>query len=776
MFIGKRLTDDTPFEIKPAHLTTHGLCVGMTGSGKTGLCVTLIEEARRAGIPSLVIDPKGDMANLALAFDDLAPEDFAPWVSAGDAQKTGKTRKAFAADTATRWRDGLAADGLHPADIRAMNERSPITIFTPGSTAGEPLNILAGLAAPDTDDPETKNALLKTAVNALLGLVGVESNPLTGREFILLSNILDYCWERGEETSLERIIAYVQNPPLKRIGVFALDSFYPASDRLALALKLNGLMASPTFRLWLTGAPLSMETLLRTPDGRPRTSVLYLAHLPEPERMFVISLVTSRLVAWMRTQTGTEDLRVLLYIDEVVGMMPPHPHNPPSKHPLLTLFKQARAFGVGVVVATQNPMDVDYKVFANAGFWLVGRLATENDRRRVVEGLKGATGVPDDLPAVLASLEKRRFFVRNVRGESATIRSRFAMSYLRGPLTKADVARLTGTDEKTAPPPPAPKAEGLLQAPNVTGVNRHFLVAAALRDPEIAAAFRASVPTGKTTPLYRPALYVSCQVRYDDTKAGLLYDETVSRVVFPLDEGGDRTAFDDAPPLPDLDSFLDSTPPTEARFQPLPTALDETKDFDAARRAFVDYLAQKCALPLFHNEKLRLYSRPGESEAEFVDRCRTAADEKAQAELEKTQKKHKRTLDRLEKKKMRLEARVDDAQEESKERQMENVAGMLETAAGFLFGRRRSVGRAVSRTMSKRRMTSKARRRQERYAEELEELLEETEGLREELDETEEKIAAEFDEFAARVAPYPVPAERADIRPVATAIIWIPTW
>lgn len=777
MYIGKTLSDGQPYSIKPSSLTTHGLCVGMTGSGKTGLCIALLEELRRAGVPSIVIDPKGDMGNLALAFPALDTASFAPWIDPAEAQKAGQTTDEMAAAMAQRWREGLANDQLTPDDIRAMDATCPVTIFTPGSTAGQPLNLLAGLAAPEDDDPETRSELIKAAVGSLLGLVGIQSDPLTGREFILLANVLDYCWEHDEEATLERLIAYVQNPPIKRLGVFAVDSFFPAGDRLKLALALNGLMASPTFRLWREGTPLSIAALLRTSDGRPQTSVLYLAHLTETERLFVIGLVTARLVSWMRRQPGTGELRALLYLDEVFGLMPPHPQNPPTKGPLLTLFKQARAFGVGVVAATQNPMDVDYKVFANAGLWLVGRLATDNDRRRIVDGLRGAAQVPDDLAGTLASLDKRQFFVRSLKGDNAVIRSRFAMSFLRGPLTKADIQRLSPTVVTDTPAaPPTTEPEGLLQAPVIAGVRQLFLDPSALREPELTAVFGPAPATGHTTPLYRPAFFAACQARFDDTKARVVYDETVGRVVFPLPDNPPLPPFADAAPLPDLRAFVAEAPAPGARFAPLPSYLDEPAEFDAAARSLADYLYRARALPLFHNPGVKLYSRPGETEADFAERCRVAADEEAKKKIETEQAKAARRLERLERQRLRLEGRVDDAQQDAKSREMESMAGMLETAAGFLFGRRRSIGRAVSGTMSKRRMTARAKLRGDRYEDELNALAEEIQVLQDEIEAIEDNLATEFAALAEQIEPYPVNAERNDVRVVETAVLWVPGW
>ncbi|HPQ69795.1 MAG TPA: DUF853 family protein [bacterium] len=779
LYLGKSVADGRRFEIKANHLTTHGLCVGMTGSGKTGLCIDLIEELRLAGVPTLILDPKGDMTNLLLSFPSLSAGDFKPWLEAGQAEKEGVTLDELAEKTAARWREGLAEAGLGAGQIEQMQQRCPAVLYTPGSTAALPLNVLSVLERPETDDVETQGELIKTAVGALLGLIGVSSDPLTGREFILLSNIVDFCWDNGQPASLERIIAYVQDPPMKRLGVFAVDAFFPPDRRVELALKLNGLLASPAFALWRQGAPLNIDALLWDEQKRPRCCVLYLAHLNENERMFVIALVASRLVAWMKRQAGSENLRALLFIDEVMGLMPPHPANPPSKTALVTLYKQARAFGLGVVVATQNPMDIDYKVFSNAGLWMVGRLSTDNDRRRVLDGLRGLPGLPDDLPGTLAGLGKRQFFVRNVHAtEPAVVGSRFAMSFLRGPLTKEDLTRLPQTASAAAAPEPvAERVEGLFQPPNIAGVERHFLAPEALRDPEWLAVFRAGGQHASSPDhtLYAPALYVACQVRYDDTKAQVLYDETVSRVIAGLDALDRLPAYeDDETPRADLAPFFNDFAPPNARFLPLPSWLDDPAEFEQAQRQFVDYILRSKMLPLFVNRELKMYSRPGENEEQFSQRCAELADERAKEQLEKVQARFQTKLTRLEDKRRRLGGKLDDKRQEAGSRDMESMTGMLESAAGFLFGRRRSIGRAVSSTMRSRRMAQKAHRRHEQLADDLAALEADIENLHDEMAETEEKIYAEFEEKAQRIEPYPVPAERADIRPLKRAIIWAP--
>ncbi len=254
-----------------------------------------------------------------------------------------------------------------------------------------PINIVGSLQAPDTDDLEVIGDEIDGYVTGLLGLVGVDADPLSSREHILLANLVQHAWSSATALDLPTLVGMVQQPPIRKLGVFELDQFFPPADRTALAMKLNGLLASPAFAAWGAGEPLDLQSLLFTAEGRGRCAIITTAHLSDEERQFVTSLVLSKLVTWMRRQSGTTDLRTLLYMDEVAGYLPPTA-NPPTKRPIMTLMKQARAFGVGVVLSTQNPVDIDYKAMSNAGTWMVGRLQTERDKQRLLDGMPRRRG------------------------------------------------------------------------------------------------------------------------------------------------------------------------------------------------------------------------------------------------------------------------------------------------------------------------------------------------------------------------------------------------
>ncbi|HWH13994.1 MAG TPA: DUF87 domain-containing protein, partial [Miltoncostaeaceae bacterium] len=454
---GARAAD--PLALPSADLTTHGVIVGMTGSGKTGLGVVLIEECLLAGIPAILIDPKGDLTNLALTFPDLAPEQFLPWIDPAAADRAGVAPERYAADQAAAWREGLAGWGLGPERVAALHRAAEVTVYTPGSTAGVPLNVVGALRAPSArGDLEAMRDEVAGYVSGLLGLVGIDADPLASREHILLSNLVESAWAAGRDLDLGALVAQVLRPPMRMLGVLELDAFFPPADRTALAMRLNGLLASPAFAAWAAGPPLDVATLLHAPDGRPRCAVITTAHLSDAERQFATALVLGKVVTWMRAQSGTTDLRALVYMDEVAGYVPPVAA-PPTKAPIMTLMKQARAFGVGTVLATQNPVDVDYKALANAGTWFVGRLQTERDRARLLDGMTDAGGQVDTaaLAETIAGLGRRQFVLRRAgRDRPDVMTARWAMSYLRGPLTREQIARLT---PPAATPPGAAQQE-----------------------------------------------------------------------------------------------------------------------------------------------------------------------------------------------------------------------------------------------------------------------------------------------------------------------------
>jgi hypothetical protein len=447
----ERLADDVVY-YDSRDLTTHSVVVGMTGSGKTGLCISLLEEAILDNIPAIIIDPKGDITNLLLTFPDLKPEDFEPWVNVDDARRAGLDLPAYAADTAQRWRDGLTSWGIVPDRVRWLKRAAKYSIYTPGSDAGLPISILASLRAPRegwAGNEEAHREKINGIVTALLALIGLQVEPVKDKEHVLVANIFEHAWRQGKDLSLEDIILQVQKPPFDKLGVFPIDNYIAEKARVKLAMDLNNIIAAPSFQSWIQGEPMDIQTLLYQPNGRPRVSIFYIAHLSEPERMFMITLLLENMLAWMRTLSGTTSLRALMYVDEMFGYFPPYPKNPPTKTPMLRLLKQARAFGVGMILATQNPGDLDYKGLSNAGTWFIGRLQSDNDRAKVMSGLQELASAEDnvslkDVEQLIADIDPRVFLMRNVHDDSGPVlvHTRWAMSYLRGPLTRQQVQYL----------------------------------------------------------------------------------------------------------------------------------------------------------------------------------------------------------------------------------------------------------------------------------------------------------------------------------------------
>jgi hypothetical protein len=446
LYLGRALEGGEPVTYEADDLTTHGVIVGMTGSGKTGLGIDLIEEALLNGIPCLIVDPKGDMGNLMLAFPDLSPDDFQPWIDPALASKEGKTTAELAAETAKTWLEGLARDGIEPERIARLRAASEVTIYTPGSGAGVGLNVLGSLEAPKLDwdtQAEVIRDEIQSLVSSILTIAGIHSDPVSGPEHILLSTIVETLWKQGTDLDLAALVGQIPKPPFRKLGVFDVDTFIPEKDRMALALRLNGLLASPSFAAWLEGAPLDIEEMLGG-DGPAKAAIVYLAHLSDEERQFMVTLLLSKMVSWTRTQPGTSQLRALIYMDEMFGFAPPTAE-PPSKRPILTILKQARAHGVGMVVSTQNPVDLDYKAMSNAGTWMIGRLQTENDKSRILEGLSSASGTVDvgEMSRLISDLDKRQFVLHSTKAPAPLVFStRWAMSYLAGPLTRDQVVTL----------------------------------------------------------------------------------------------------------------------------------------------------------------------------------------------------------------------------------------------------------------------------------------------------------------------------------------------
>jgi len=778
--------------IGSSDLTTHGVVTGMTGSGKTGLAVVLLEEARLAGIPTLVLDPKGDMTNLALVFPDLEPASFRPWVSEADAQAAGVTVDEYAAKQATIWREGLAANGIGPERLEALKDAGDVTIYTPGSTAGVPLNIVGSLEAPALSwetDAEALRDEIEGTVTSLLALVGIKADPLSSREHVLLSNLIENAWRAGRDLDLGALIGEIQTPPIRKLGVFEIDQFFPPADRTKLAFTLNGLVASPTFAAWGEGEPLDPQRLLFTADGKPRCAVIYLAHLSEEERQFVVTLVFSKLVTWMRGQEGTPDLRALAYMDEVFGYVPPSAAPPPKK-PILTIFKQGRAFGLGLVLSTQNPVDLDYKAMSNAGTWLVGRLQTANDKARVLEGLRSAAGTTDvaELDRAIGGLDKRQFLL--VSAKSSTPRlltTRWAMSYLRGPLTKEQlaglkpaspaVAQAAAAAPPSAPAPeetPAPAAAAAELGADETPIPPPVAAGIAVSYLDPAAAWAKDVGATVGSARLRAFLAARVSLRYDDSAADVDEQEEFEAVYGPLDGGLDLASESQV----DYDDRDFSTAPPDGAVFVLPQApVAESKFFTQTARDIQRHLVERRPLELQRNRALKLASRPGESADDFATRCDAAAQERADAEAAKIRDRLEAKRDRLDRALAQAQRRVEELDTDTRTRQATELVSGAGAVLGALFGGRksaRSMASAIGGAASRRGMTARTSQRRESAEQKVDATQDDLAQLEQEILDEVAEIDERWQTTAQEVDTLTIRLEATDVRVLETRLVWVP--
>jgi DNA helicase HerA-like ATPase len=717
-------------------LTTHAVIVGMTGSGKTGLGVALLEEAAIDGIPAIAIDPKGDLSNLLLGFPELRAEDFRPWIDAATAARSGRTQDEEAAATAERWRSGLADWGQDGARIARFAAAAERVVYTPGSRAGRPLSLLRQLEAPPagSGDDEALRERAAAAVSGLLALVGVAADPLRSREHILLATLVERAFREGRGLDLPALIRQTQKPPVERVGVMELESFFPAGERFELAMALNNLLASPGFADFRAGDPLDIGSLLFAADGRPKLSIVSIAHLSEPERMFVVTLVLNELIAWMRRQPGSATLRALLYMDEVFGYFPPTA-NPPAKTPMLTLLKQARAYGLGVVLATQNPVDLDYKGLANAGTWFLGRLLTERDKARVIEGLEGASAASgaafdrQQLEALLAGLPGRVFLMSNVHEDAPVVfQTRWVLSYLAGPLTREQIRRLAPAGGEAAAP--APAAAAAAAEPSRPNAKRPVLPAGI---PERFVPIARAAGPGRV--VYRPALLGRASLHYVDARAGIdAWEELalLSRLAGDGDPWQDALAAWRAAP------DLDLEPEAGASFAELPTRAVRADAYPRFRSQLDAHLHRERPLVVWRCAKPAAVSRPGETEAEFRGRLRELLREQRDLEVEKLRARFAPKLAALAARIERAQQREEVEREQYQERRFQSAISIGASVVGALFGRKLASAGNVGRASSAARGIGRAARERGDIAR----AEERTGTLREELGALEAELAA----------------------------------
>jgi hypothetical protein len=789
-------------------LVTHALCVGMTGSGKTGLGITLIEEAAIDGVPVLAIDPKGDLANLLLTFPSLSAAEFGPWVDQDDARRAGLSVEAFAAREAETWAAGLAAWGQDGQRIERLRSAADFSVLTPGSRAGCPVSILSSFAAPPPAHRQDAEALAEraagTATSALV-MAGVDAPPRS-REHSLIAAILTHAWRRGEDLDFGGLIRQVQVPPFDTFGVLDLESFFPAKDRFDLGMRLNGVLAAPGFGAWLEGEPLDPQSLLHTADGRPRVTILSIAHLGDTERLFVVSLLLNQVVSWMRRQTGTSSLRAVLYMDEILGFFPPVA-NPPSKAPLLTLLKQGRAHGLGVMLATQNPVDLDYKGLGNIGTWFLGRLQTERDKARLLDGLEGAAGGfnRQETDRVLSSLEKRVFFLHNVHERAPLVfETRWALSYLRGPLSREQIRRLQGDRVLPASGPSTP---GFFSTPVGLGTSSGLATPGTMSTSRtLDVGDSAAAPPAIGTP---PALGASAdtsgrQILPPGIREVFLPVQGGSRAVFrPFILGAARVHFIDAPldiderrdvlylaAVPEGPGQVDwaeairlegggtllSDDPTVERpvYARLPSAAAQPRQYAAWEKAFGRTVAHRERLDLWRHPVLRLTSRPEESEREFRARVQLEARAARDAAVDAIRKKYAARERALAERLRRAQVVLDREQQQASGQKMQTAVSLGATLLGALFGRRVTSAGTIGRATT----TARGVGRSMKEASDVKRATENVDAVREAAAALEQEIAADIEVVTARymqdapLDPVAVRPKRGHVEVQFVALAW----
>jgi hypothetical protein len=789
----------------PADLTTHAVVTGMTGSGKTGLCVVLLEEAALKGIPAIIIDPKGDLTNLLLHFPDLAPQNFQTWIDADLARRAGKSVEQVATDAATSWREGLKEWGIPQEKILALKNAAQFAVFTPGSDAGTPVSVLSSLAAPEiswNDNREVLREKIISTVTALLGLVGyTEIDPLRSREHILLSNIFENEWSQGKNVELAELVLQIQTPPFEKLGAFPVETFFPAKDRMELAMIMNNILAAPAFETWREGQSLNIGSMLYAEDGRPRHNIFYLAHLSDEERMFFVTLLLSAVETWMRTQGGATSLRALLYMDEIFGYLPPL-RNPPSKLPLLRMLKNARAFGLGLLLATQNPVDVDYKALSNAGTWFIGKLQTEQDKNRLLDGLESAAGgIPRSIfDKLISSLGKRVFVLHNIHAKQPELlQTRWTMNFLAGPLTRNQIPtliKLTSTDgaaqtqptvapimaaiptlrpvaRQAQPQPPTAQIQSSSTKPPIPAWIKEYFLPQNYSLPEAFSAAQRTMPAEVMIDgvIYRPTLLASAEVHILDRKHGV--DTEVTRTVMvksPEKRGTVR--WEDYPFQTDVLDSIDTSPVPSARFSSIDAPLNDVKLMTALQKDFTDWVFRNSSVKARANQTLKVFAGPDVSPAEFMKACADAARDARDAEIDKKTAQLDRQLKSLEDKFAREERELVKDEDELSNRKMEEAGTHLENLTG-LFGGRRKASR-LSSSLTKRRMTQQARADVEESKDTIKDLNQQIEELQKRREEVIAEINDRWGRVVNEITEVTIAPKKTDVLVKLFGVAWMP--
>lgn len=768
-----------PLLFRSKDLTTHAAIIGMTGSGKTGLGIGLIEEAIMDDIPSIIIDPKGDMANLLLTFPSLSPADFQPWIDPAEASRKGLTVEAHAAQVSKTWEEGLGGYGQATERIGTLRQKAVFTLYTPGSGLGTPVSVLGDFAAPPADvlaEADILNALVGSTVTSLLSLIDVHGDPLQSREHILVSSLFLHHWRKGEGLTMESLIGGIVNPPFTRIGVFPMDGFFPRNERLSLAMRLNNIIASPSFAAWTQGRPLDIQRILYGEEGRPQTAIFSIAHLSDAERMFFVTMLLNQVIVWMRRQQGTPSLKALLYMDEIFGYFPPTA-NPPSKRPMLVLLKQARAFGLGVVLATQNPVDIDYKGLANIGTWFVGRLQTSQDQERVAGGIAGASDgkmKPAQVKGLLARLKGRQLLLTSAHmEESLLFETRWTMSYLKGPIAGEDIRRLAL--ETRASPDVAGAADPVVSAavPAAPGER----AGDGGPPPFVANAIEQRYylhPMASDAPVFEPWLSARATLRFHYSGKNIDEQQDIALRLY-LDDRFLRPDWGEAEDIPFAEEDCLPQAPEGSRFHELPEAIVRLKDMKPLHRSFSDFLYQTRRLELFRAASLNMESRPGESLGDFKVRVSDALRGRKDMALEKLRRSYASRQKSLEQKLLAAQGRLEREQGDVQSKTTDTLISFGAAVIGAFLGRKALSAGNVSRVVTGFRSAGRVARERDdvqRAGDALGLLQQELEDLAAEIEEKARQVAAAHDVESCFIEPFTIKPRRGDIFNIRLAVLW----
>ncbi len=780
----KRLKDELIL-YKSKDLTTHAVIIGMTGSGKTGLGIGIIEEAAIDNIPVIAIDPKGDLGNLALTFPQLRGEDFLPWVNVHEAANKGLSAEEYANNQAELWRKGLSEWGQDEKRIERLRNAADVRIYTPGGSAGLGVSLLRSFNAPPREIINDKDAYrdrVDITTNSLLSLLGFNADPFTSREYILISNIFEHTWSKGQNLDLPELISAIQKPPMDKIGVMDVDSFYPSKDRFSLAMMLNSLLASPGFKAWLEGDPMDINRFMYDKDGRPTVSIFSITHLSDSERMFFVTMLLNEVLSWVRSQPGTGSLRAILYMDELFGYLPPIA-NPPSKAPLLTLLKQARAYGLGLVLSTQNPGDLDYKALSNAGTWFIGRLQTERDKERVLAGLEGAAAAGKFDRArterILAGLGQRIFYLHSVHNDEPVIFStRWVLSYLSGPLTRDQISSLTSAEtvtEKVQTP-----YDNIPQKQDIDTLNDNRTESSKstppVLPPQIKQVYLPATGMDPRNIVYVPSVIGAADVLYSNAKLGVSVSKNYT-LLAPLHDGPIPLDWSEAEQIEINLRDLDSGPVEGAHYANFPDAASNARSYEDWKKLLNQFIRTNLSLKLLFSPALKTLSEPGEDERDFRIRLQHLAHERRDDAMEEIRKKYSSKLDQLEERHRRAKQAVEQKNAMAAQRKVEAAVSAGTALLGALLGRKTISATSVSRIGTAVRSTSRAFKSGQEISgavETLQSIEAQIQELQLELEQQLEKISANYNMLEEKLESVEIRAISGNITVHFMGLAWVP--